>query len=158
MKALGGTPGGTQDKTGANAPDTVIHLPVGTLLKNSETGELVYDLSTPHQRIQLCRGGRGGKGNAHFASATRQTPRFAELGDRGEFIKVHLELKLVADIGIIGMPSAGKSTLIASITNAKPKIAEYHFTTLIPNLGIMEHKDRTLVIEDVPGLIPGAHT
>lgn len=141
---------------GANAENTILEVPVGTLVTDIEDGEIIVDLTTPGQEFTLCHGGRGGFGNAHFPSSTRQAPNFAEIGDRGEEREVKMELKLVADVGLVGLPNAGKSTVIQSITNVKPKIANYAFTTLIPNLGVMEHKGRSLVIEDVPGLIEGA--
>lgn len=131
-------------------------MPVGTIVTDAETGELIVDLTHEGEMYPLCQGGRGGFGNAHFPSSVRQAPAFAEMGDIGEEKKVQLELKLVADIGIIGLPNAGKSTLIQSVTNVRPKIADYPFTTLIPNLGVMEHKGQNLILEDVPGLIPGA--
>ena len=142
---------------GRNAEDRMVKLPVGTLIYDME-GNLLHDLDKIGQQVRLCLGGRGGYGNAHFASATRRSPSFAENGDIGTALEAHLELKLVADIGIIGVPSAGKSTLISCITQVRPKIADYPFTTLIPNLGVMEFKGKTMVLEDVPGLIAGAHT
>lgn len=116
----------------------------------------MFDLSEKAMKICVAHGGRGGYGNAHFTTSTRQAPAFAELGDTPEERDLFLELKLVADIGIIGIPSAGKSTLISKLSNVKPKIGDYPFTTLTPNLGVLEHKGKALVIEDVPGLIPGA--
>jgi GTP-binding protein len=141
---------------GRDADTLVIPVPVGTLVTDVETGAIIADLDHVDMQFLLCHGGRGGYGNAHFATSTRQSPNFAELGDIGEERKVKLELKLVADIGIIGMPNAGKSTFIASVTNVRPKIADYPFTTLIPNLGVMDHKGKSLILEDVPGLIVGA--
>ena len=138
---------------GASAPDLVLEVPVGTMVTDEEDGSLICDLITPGQEFTICEGGRGGFGNAHFPSSTRQAPNFAELGDSGEEKAVKLELKLVADVGLVGLPNAGKSTVIQSITNVKPKIADYAFTTLVPNLGVMEWKGHSLVIEDVPGLI-----
>lgn len=149
-------PGSSSNMAWAAGEDLILKVPVGTLVKDRD-GEILHDLSTPHVSLRMCRWWRWWYGNAHFTSSTRQKPNFAELGDRGETIDVTLELKLVADIGIIGLPSAGKSTLISCVTNARPKIADYPFTTLTPNLGIMEHKDHSMVLEDVPGLIPGAH-
>lgn len=131
-------------------------MPVGTLVTDAEDGEIICDLTRAGQEFLICKGGRGGFGNAHFTSSTRQTPHFAELGDVGEEKFVKLELKLVADVGLVGLPNAGKSTTIQALTNVRPKIANYAFTTLTPNLGVMEHKGRSLVIEDVPGLIEGA--
>ena len=138
---------------GATALDTILEVPVGTIVTNIKTGAILVDLTTPGQEYTLCHGGRGGFGNAHFPSSTRQAPNFAEIGDIGDEVEEKMELKLVADVGLVGLPNAGKSTVIQSITNVKPKIADYAFTTLIPNLGVMEHKGRSLVIEDVPGLI-----
>lgn len=147
---------GIQLMHGANAPDKIVKLPVWTLIYDMD-GNLFHDLARPGEMVRLCIGGRGGYGNAHFVGATRRTPRFAENGDTGTRADVHLELKLVADVGIIGVPSAGKSTLISCLTSVRPKIADYPFTTLIPNLGVMEYKGQNMVLEDVPGLIPGAH-
>ena len=141
---------------GATAEDTILEVPVGTIVTDKETGEVIVDLLSSGQEHILCHGWRGWFGNAHFPSSTRQAPNFAELGDVGEERDVKLELKLVADVWLVWLPNAGKSTVIQSITNVKPKIADYAFTTLIPNLGVMEHKWRSLVIEDVPGLIEGA--
>ncbi len=156
VKAEDGERGATKEMTGRGGEDTIVLLPVGTLVTDAETGELIVDLSRDGDEFLLCEGGKGGFGNAHFTSSTRQAPNFAELGDEGGEIAVQLELKLVADVGLIGMPNAGKSSLISSITNVRPKIANYPFTTLIPNLGVMEYKGRGLLIEDVPGLIEGA--
>jgi GTP-binding protein len=141
---------------GANGKDLVLRVPAGTLIRNEETRELVYDLKTPWEKILIAKWGRGWFWNAHFCSSTRQAPAFAELGDVAEERDLYLELKLVADIGIIGVPSAGKSTLISKLSNVKPKIGDYPFTTLTPNLWVLEHKNKALVLEDVPGLIPGA--
>ncbi len=148
---------GIQELHGANAPDKIVKLPVGTLIYDNESGKLLHDLAKPGEMVRLCVGGRGGYGNSHFASSTRRSPAFAELGDRWTKLSAHLELKLVADVGIIGIPSAGKSTLISCITSVRPKIADYPFTTLIPNLGVMEYKGKNMVLEDVPWLIAGAH-
>jgi GTP-binding protein len=156
IQAEDGEKGGTQECHGATAPNTILEVPVGTLVTDAEDGTVICDLTTPGQKFQICEGGRGGFGNAHFPSSTRQAPNFAELGDAGTIRDVKMELKLVADVGLVGLPNAGKSTVIQSITNVKPKIAAYAFTTLIPNLGVMEWRDRSLVIEDVPGLIEGA--
>lgn len=147
---------GTNCRHGENAEDLVINVPVGTLVKDAQTDELIADLSEKNMKVLVVKWGRGGYGNAHFTSSTRQAPGFAELWDIGEEKDLHLELKLVADVGIIGIPSAGKSSLISVLTNVKPKIADYPFTTLIPNLWVMDHKNKSLVIEDVPGLIKGA--
>ncbi len=156
IKAEDGERGGTQEMHGANAPDTILEVPVGTIITDAEDGTILCDLTKPGEEFIICEGGRGGFGNAHFPSSTRQAPNFAELWDVGEEETVKLELKLVADVGLVGLPNAGKSTVIQSITNVKPKIADYPFTTIIPNLGVMEWRDHSLVIEDVPGLIEGA--
>ncbi|MDD2871620.1 MAG: GTPase ObgE [Candidatus Gracilibacteria bacterium] len=157
LRAQDGEGGGRQLMHGANSPDLIIKVPVGTIVKDANTGELLADLSENNVRVMVAKGGIGGYGNAHFTSSTRQAPAFAELGDVAEERDLHLELKLVADIGIVGIPSAGKSTLIGNVTNVKPKIGDYPFTTLTPNLGVLDHKGKSLVLEDVPGLIPGAH-
>lgn len=141
---------------GANGEDLILRVPVGTLVRDDASRELIVDLNTHGQKYLIANWGRGGYGNAHFTSSTRQAPAFAELGDIPEESELYLELKLVADIGIIGVPSAGKSTLISKLSNVKPKIGDYPFTTLTPNLGVLEHKWKSLVLEDVPGLIPGA--
>ncbi|MBC7503572.1 GTPase ObgE [Candidatus Gracilibacteria bacterium] len=156
ITAEDGEKGGTQECHGATAPVLILEVPVGTIVTDAETKAIICDLVAPGQRFQICEGGKGGFGNAHFPSSTRQAPNFAELGDAGDIREVKMELKLVADVGLVGLPNAGKSTVIQSITNVKPKIAAYAFTTLIPNLGVMEWRDRSLVIEDVPGLIEGA--
>lgn len=156
VSAQAGQGGATKEMQGASGETRIVEVPVGTIVTDSETGELICDLDFEGAEHVLCVGGRGGYGNAHFPTATRQAPKFAELGDVGESRKVKLELKLVADIGIVGLPNAGKSTFIQAVTSVRPKIADYPFTTLIPNLGVMEHKGKALVLEDVPGLIPGA--
>lgn len=156
IEADNGEKWGTQECHGATAHDTIIELPVGTIVTDIEDGSVICDLTHPGQRFLICEWGRGGFGNAHFPSSTRQAPNFAELGDAGTIRDVKMELKLVADVGLVGLPNAGKSTVIQSITNVKPKIAAYAFTTLVPNLWVMEWKERSLVIEDVPGLIEWA--
>jgi GTPase len=148
--------GGQKLMHGANGESLIIEVPVWTLIKDGNTGKLIIDLSELWQNKTLAYGGRGGYGNAHFVSSTRQAPGFAELWDIGEEKDLLLELKLVADVGIIGIPSAWKSSLISVITSVKPKIWDYPFTTLIPNLWVLEHKGKSLVIEDAPGLIPWA--
>jgi len=141
---------------GKNGEDLILRVPVGTLVRDNQTRELIHDLSFDGEQILIAQGGRGWYGNAHFTSSTRQAPAFAELWDIPEDRDLYLELKLVADIGIIWVPSAGKSTLISKLSNVKPKIGDYPFTTLTPNLGVLDHKWKSLVLEDVPGLIPGA--
>lgn len=147
---------GTNTCHWANAEDLVLKVPVGTIVKDQDTNEIIADLSEENLRLLVAKWGKWGFWNAHFCSSTRQAPSFAELGDVSETKNLHLELKLVADIGIIWVPSAWKSTLIGNITNVKPKIWDYPFTTLTPNLGVLDHKWKSLVLEDVPGLIPGA--
>ena len=148
---------GKQNMHGANAEDLILKVPVWTLVKDSETWELLADLSKENQSLLVAKWWRGWYGNSNFCSSTRQAPAFAELGDVCEERDLLLELKLVADIGIIGIPSAGKSTLISKLSNVTPKIGDYPFTTLTPNLGVLDHKWKSLVLEDVPGLIPWAH-
>lgn len=149
--------GGRQLMHGANSPDLIIKVPVWTIVKDANTGELLADLSENNVRVMVAKWGIGGYWNAHFTSSTRQAPAFAELWDVAEERDLHLELKLVADIWIVGIPSAWKSTLIWNVTNVKPKIGDYPFTTLTPNLWVLDHKGKSLVLEDVPWLIPGAH-
>jgi GTPase len=156
LKAQDGEKWLTNCQHGLNGEDLVIKVPVGTIVTDAETGELIKDLSEENSQLRIVSGGRGGFWNAHFTSSTRQAPGFAELWDIGEERDIQLELKLVADIGIIGIPSAGKSTIISVLTSVRPKIGDYPFTTLIPNLGVLEHKGKTLVLEDVPGLIEWA--
>jgi len=158
FRAADGAKGAKQNMTGRSAEDLVTLVAPGTLVYDAKTGELLGDLVDPGQRLLAARGGRGGRGNTHFASATRQVPKVAEKGEPGEERWLRLELKLIADIGIVGAPNAGKSTLLAVSTNAKPKIAAYPFTTLEPNLGVAHLDDETtLVVADIPGLIEGAH-
>lgn len=154
-----GKNGGTNNKSGRSAPDFVIHVPIGTMVFNDENKDLLSDLTLPGQLYLVVKGGRGGRGNTHFANSRKQAPRIAEKGEPGIEMKLRLELKLIADIGIVGMPNAGKSSFLAAVTNAKPKIADYPFTTLVPNLGVSRlDEETTLVLADIPGLIEGAHS
>jgi len=154
-----GKKGGPKNQTGRSANDLVIDLPPGTLVYDADNGELIADLINDEQEIVVCKSGRGGRGNARFANSRIQAPRIAEKGEPGIEKNLKLELKLIADVGIIGMPNAGKSSFLAAVTNAKPKIADYPFTTLVPNLGVAAlDEDTTLVLADIPGLIEGAHT
>ncbi|MCL4168669.1 UNVERIFIED_CONTAM: hypothetical protein GTU68_008965, partial [Idotea baltica] len=155
-KADNGKPGEKNNRFGKYAEKLVLKVPVGTVIKDVATGNIVADLKQKGQEIVVAKGGRGGKGNAGFVNSIRQAPNFAEKGDIGESFDLELELKLVADVAIVGYPSVGKSTFISVISNAKPKIAEYHFTTLVPNLGVAKIDDRDMVFVDVPGLIEGA--
>lgn len=158
FRAQHGQKGGSQNMSGRFADDIVIKVPVGTIIKDQETGELLCDLTENRQRAVLAKGGQGGKGNSRFKSPTNRTPREFMPGERGEEKFLDLELKVLADVGLVGFPNAGKSTLLASVTAAKPKIANYPFTTLTPNLGIIKIGEyRSLVLADIPGLIEGAH-
>jgi GTP-binding protein len=158
-KADRGEHGQSKNMHGANAGDLMVRVPVGTVVKDAETGEFIADLTVHGQRELMAKGGRGGRGNARFAGAANKAPGFAEKGEPGADRWVRLELKLLADVGLIGFPSVGKSTLISVVSAAKPKIAEYHFTTLTPNLGVVRVDDgRSFVMADIPGLIEGAHT
>lgn len=148
-----------RQRTGKNGSDIVIEVPPGTIVRDAETGDIIKDFCLPGESFTVARGGRGGKGNTHFKSSTHRTPRFAQPGEAGEVKQLKLELKLLADVGIIGFPNAGKSTLISVISAARPKIADYPFTTLVPNLGVVKAGDREpFVVADIPGLIAGAHT
>lgn len=157
-QAQDGVRGGKQNMTGRSGEDLFINVPPGTIVYDDETGETLGDLTQAEQRMLVAKGGRGGRGNARFTSSRNQAPRQAERGEPAQERQLRLELKLIADIGIVGVPNAGKSTLLASVSNAKPKIAPYPFTTLEPNLGVSELDDETtLVLADIPGLIEGAH-
>ncbi len=150
--------GGTNNMSGRGAKDLVIPVPPGTLVYRADTDELLGDLVEAGQRLLVAKGGRGGRGNQHFARPSRQAPRIAEKGEPAEEKNLRLELKLLADVGIVGMPNAGKSSLLAAVSNAKPKIADYPFTTLEPNLGVADlDLDTTLILADIPGLVEGAH-
>ena len=157
FKAEDGYRGGPSQMSGRYGKDLVIYVPPGTVLFDAETGEIIGDLTSPGQQLAVCKGGRGGRGNQHFATSRNQAPRTAEKGEPYEEKRLRLELKLIADIGLIGVPNAGKSTLLTALTNAKPKIAPYPFTTLEPNLGVAEiDVNTTVVLADIPGLIEGA--
>ena len=158
IEAESGAPGGGKNKSGKAGADLVVRVPEGTIVVDRETGDRVADLMTPDEEIVIARGGQGGKGNARFVSSTRRVPRIAEDGSPGESHELDLELKLIADVGLVGLPNAGKSSLLAALTRATPKIADYPFTTLTPNLGVARLEDRELVIADIPGLIEGAHS
>ncbi|MBQ3872595.1 MAG: GTPase ObgE [Bacteroidales bacterium] len=158
VRAEGGGNGQEALKRGKNGADIVLEVPCGVVVKDAETEEVITELVEPGQEYILCRGGKGGLGNNNFKSPTNQTPRYAQPGEEGVEGWFILELKLLADVGLVGFPNAGKSTLLAAITSAKPKIAGYAFTTLEPNLGIVRyHDDRSFVMADIPGIIEGAH-
>lgn len=157
FKAKNGENGSGNHCNGKYGEDLYIKVPRGTVVKDAETGKVVVDLSEPDQKELILKGGRGGRGNSHFATATRQAPRFSEDGDKGEEKEIILELKLLADVGLLGFPNVGKSTFLSTVTEARPKIANYHFTTLEPNLGVVKTKDGDgFVIADIPGIIEGA--
>ncbi len=153
-----GKRGGRSDRTGHSAEDLVILVPAGTVIYDGDTGAVIADMVTSGEELTICKGGRGGRGNARFANSRDQAPRVAEKGEPAQERNLRLELKLIADVGIIGVPNAGKSTLLAAVTHARPKIADYPFTTIEPNLGVASlDDDTTLVLADIPGLIEGAH-
>ncbi len=156
-KAKSGVHGMGSDMNGVDGEDLVLRIPPGTLVKDAGTGEVLADLGEAGQRFVIAKGGRGGLGNMNFATSTNQAPRYAQDGTPGEARDLQLELKLLADVGIVGYPNAGKSTLISRISRARPKIADYPFTTLVPNLGVVGWRNRSFVVADIPGLIEGAH-
>jgi GTP-binding protein len=158
FKAKNGAAGLGSQKTGARGEDLVIELPPGTLVKDADSGEILVDFTQAGQSFRVVQGGRGGRGNTRFKSATHRTPRFAQPGEPGETKTLALELKLLADIGLIGLPNAGKSTLLGAISSAHPKIGDYPFTTLVPNLGVVHPPwADPFIVADIPGLISGAH-
>ena len=157
LAAEHGKPGQDSDKHGRNGQDLFVEVPVGTVVYDKTGSTVLADLHTDQQQVKIARGGKGGFGNAHFTSSTRQAPKFAEKGEPGEAFEAQLELKMIADVGLVGLPNAGKSTFLASLSNARPEIADYPFTTLVPNLGIVPvNKDASLLVADIPGLIEGA--
>jgi len=158
LKAKNGAGGQGKKKAGKQGDDIIIEVPAGTIITHSETGETLKDFVTPGEIFVAAAGGRGGQGDFHFKTATRRIPRFAQPGEPGQTIQLKLDLKLIADVGLIGLTNAGKSTLISKITAAKPKIGAYPFTTLVPNLGVVYTDwDEPFVVADIPGLIEGAH-
>lgn len=159
FKAKSGENGSGNHCNGKSGEDLTVGVPIGTIIKDAETGKIVADLSKENQVELILQGGRGGKGNSHFATSTRQAPRFSQDGEKGVEKEVILELKMLADVGLIGFPNVGKSTFLAKVTSAKPKIADYHFTTIIPNLGVVKSLyGDSFVIADIPGIIEGAST
>lgn len=157
FRAGHGAHGSKSRSTGADGLDIYIDVPLGTVIKDSDTGLMLFEITSDKEEIILCQGGKGGRGNWHFKSSTNQTPRYAQPGLPGEERNVTMELKILADVGLVGFPNAGKSTLLSVVTAAKPKIADYEFTTLKPNLGIVEYRDfQSFVMADIPGIIEGA--
>ena len=157
FKADNGGDGGKNRITGSNGKDIYIDVPLGTVVKNSTDEKLLFEITKDREEKMICEGGKGGRGNWHFKSSTNQTPRYAQPGIAKQEMQITLELKLLADVGLVGFPNAGKSTLLSVITDAKPKIGNYEFTTLKPNLGIVNYKDfKSFVMADIPGIIEGA--
>ncbi len=157
QKAGNGMPGMGDNKTGKSGQDKILKVPLGTIIINDETDEVVAEI-LEESKVQLLKGGKGGLGNAHFKSATNQAPRYAQPGEHGHEMTIRLELKIMADVGLVGFPNAGKSTFISAVSNARPKIADYPFTTLVPNLGVVSISDfKTFVVADIPGIIENAH-
>ena len=158
LAATSGGDGGAKNKSGKAGSDLMLRVPQGTIIVDRATGERIADLVAPDEELVIAKGGHGGRGNARFVSSTRRIPRIAEDGQPGEARELDLELKLIADVGLVGLPNAGKSSLLAALTRAHPKIADYPFTTITPNLGVARLDEREMVIADIPGLIEGAST
>lgn len=157
FKAGHGEHGGKQRSTGANGSDVYLEVPLGTVIRDTSTNKVLFEITEEGEEKIIAKGGLGGRGNWHFKSATNQTPRYAQQGTEGEELQITLELKVLADVGLVGFPNAGKSTLLSVMTSARPKIADYEFTTLKPNLGIVEYRDfKSFVMADIPGIIEGA--
>ena len=156
LKAENGGDGGNSNSYGKSGKDLIIKVPCGTIIKDAETGKIVADIFKPDEKVVVLKGGRGGRGNSKFANSRRQSPNFSETGEITKEYVVDLELKTIADVGLIGFPSVGKSKILSVLTSAKPKIAAYHFTTLSPNLGVVKYYDKSFVIADIPGIIEGA--
>ncbi|HSV77320.1 MAG TPA: GTPase ObgE [Bacteroidales bacterium] len=158
IAAEAGASGSRQQSTGHQGKDVIIEVPLGTVARDAETNEILTEITVHDQSVELLKGGRGGLGNTHFKSSTNQTPRYAQPGEPGQENWIVFELKLLADVGLVGFPNAGKSTLLSVVTAAKPEIADYPFTTLVPNLGMVSYRDmRSFVMADLPGIIEGAH-